>query len=387
MLTEHEFDTVIAGFYAAATGGTSWAEALSPVHKAFRARAAIVQSVDMGTGSIVQYTHAGDAMPESFLAYLRRWHQVDPRRRHILAHPQECMDKWWHCHEHIQAQVMAQDSFYQDFLVAQQTRYLATSLHQPAPDTLSALALELPAERGPLNAEERHLAERLSRHFSDALRTHERVRRLASRVLAGHTLLDAFAYPMWLLDTDRVILHQNPAAQAFMAEGHSAVVEGRRLYWHGARINNTLRDVLHALGSRYRHGHRSVINARAHKEDPPIWLHLHVLEPNRVLGGAFGEQPMLLLTLFDPGRMTQLDAFALSEMFGMTPAEGRVATLLGEGMSAQEIAGRLGCQESTVRTHLRGVLHKLGAARVADAVRLLRQGEALWALPPLRTST
>lgn len=381
MLAEPEFDAVVAGFYAAATGEIVWGEALAPVHVAFRARAAVVQSIDVQTGVIVQYSYAGDSMPEDFLAYLRRWHEVDPRRSHILAHVSECVGKWWHCHEHLNEDFVAHDEFYQDFLPAQRTRYLATSIHQPASDTLTAFALELPARRGPLNADERHLAERLSRHFNDAMRAYERVRRLASRVLAGHALLDTFAYPMWLVDADRVILHGNPAAHAFAMEDDRLTLRGRRFYWHG-RVDHKIRDVLQALGSGVRHGQRLTLDARTRPEEPASWLHLHVMDPARVLGGAFGERPMLLITLFDPRRMSELDAFALTEMFGMTPAEGRIAALLGEGLSAQAMAVQLGCQESTVRTHLRNVLHRLGASRGSDAVRILRQGEALWSLRP-----
>jgi DNA-binding CsgD family transcriptional regulator len=67
-------------------------------------------------------------------------------------------------------------------------------------------------------------------------------------------------------------------------------------------------------------------------------------------------------------------------MFGMTPSESRVAAALGTGQTALQIGGQLGISENTVRTHIRGVLYKLGAARLNDAVRVLRQGEALWSL-------
>jgi len=56
-----------------------------------------------------------------------------------------------------------------------------------------------------------------------------------------------------------------------------------------------------------------------------------------------------------------------------------VAVLLAEGQSAPEIAAQLGCSEATVRSHLRQVMLKLGARRLADAVRVLHQGDALWA--------
>ena len=97
---------------------------------------------------------------------------------------------------------------------------------------------------------------------------------------------------------------------------------------------------------------------------------------------VFGERPLLLATLFSPEQMRGLDAFALADFFRLTPTQARVAVLLADGMTAAEIGEKLGIALSTVRTHLRQVLSRLGATRLADAVRLLRQGEALWAAAP-----
>lgn len=381
MISEHDFDALVAGFYAAATTSISWDEALAGMRRAFNARAAVVQTVDLPTGRIVQLSQSSELKPEAFLTYAQHWHEIDPRRRHLLAHLPEVIGRWWHCQDHIGAEVTDSHPFYRHFLPSQQTRYLATSMHQPAPHTVTSFALELPADRGPLNAEERQWAERLSRHFDEALRAHQRVRQLASQALAGHALLDAFAYPMWLLDAERHVFHANRAARALQAAGGLAESRDGRLLWQALRVDRALGEQLMGLGARARHGHRAVIDARVSKADPPSWLHLHVLEPRRVLGGVFGERTLALLTFFDPQQMGELDPFALSEMFGMTPTEGRVAALLAEGVSAAAVARRLHCSEHTVRTHLRQVLHKLGASRLADAVRVLRQGEVLWSLP------
>lgn len=381
MITESQFDGVVTGFYAAATGELAWEEALLPVHTLFRSRTAIVQSVDLSTGHIVQFSHAGDPMPDAILSYLRHWHEIDPRRSHLLSHAPEMLGQWWHCHDHFDEEFVSKNRFYREFLPAQQTRYLATLLQQPASDTMTALSLELPAERGPLDCDEQHLIARIGRHFSDALRAYERVRRMASQALAGHALLDTFAHPMWLIDTDRVVLHANQAARTVATEERRMGLNGRRMVWKVNGVDRKIGEMLTSLASQVQHGQHAVVDARGSKGDTPSWLHMRVLDPARVLGTAFGNRPMLLITLLDPLQMRELDAFALSEVFGMTPAEGRVAALLSEGLSAQAIGQRLGCRESTVRTHLRHVLHKLGAAKVTEAVSLLRQGQVLWARP------
>ena len=95
--------------------------------------------------------------------------------------------------------------------------------------------------------------------------------------------------------------------------------------------------------------------------------------------GAFGETPQVVATLFDPARVMGLDAHALGEVFALTPAEARVAARLADGSSVQAIAADQGTSIYTVRAHVRSLHAKFGVQRTADVMRILRQGEALWA--------
>ena len=48
-------------------------------------------------------------------------------------------------------------------------------------------------------------------------------------------------------------------------------------------------------------------------------------------------------------------------------------------MTPEQSAAAQGTSLATVRTHIRDVLARLGTRRVAEVVRMLRQGESLWA--------
>lgn len=381
-MKKFDYDRVVAGLYAAATGEQAWEAALAPVQAAFDARAAVLQSVDLATGRIVQLSLGGPAMHAATLDYLRQWHVQDPRRQHLLGHLPEVLDRWWHCHEHFDAAFAARDPFYRHFLPAHDTRYLSVTMLPVGPGMVSAFALELPQARGPLSAEEQHWLARLGGHVKEAVRQHERVRRLTAQALAGHQLLNVFAYPMWLLDEDRFVLHANPAAQAAATLAERVRAPLGRLQLAAARADRQLGERLKALAA-LPHGSRALVDARRHTADAVAWLLLQKIDPAPVLG-VFGERPLVMATLFAADQMSQLDAFALADVFGLTPAQARVAVLLADGHSAPEIAAQLGTSEATVRSHLRQVMLKLGARRLADAVRVLHQGDALWsrAAPP-----
>ncbi|RTL24261.1 MAG: LuxR family transcriptional regulator [Burkholderiales bacterium] len=380
MLDEQEFDAVVAGFYSAATGAIEWQQALQPLQRVFGCRFVALQSVDLQTERIISLEHGTPDAHAGVLNYVRDWHPLDPRRRYALGHVEQMSGRWWHCSEVFDDEFAAANTFHRHFLAANDSRYLSALTTQVTPTLLSWLALELPAARGPLNADERQLATRLGRHIAEALRAYERLRLLVSQALAGHTLLDGFSYPMWLLDEQRFIFHANGAAlEAALTDGRIDTRQQRLQLCPGA----TDRQLAAQLLQLRRHRQQALIDLRPRPSDPPSWLHLQALAPERVFG-LFGERPLLLATLFDARQSRALDPFALGDLFGMTPTQARVACLLAEGLSAPAIAAQLGCAQATVRTHLRQVLFKLGAKRLADAVRLLRQGEALWALPAAR---
>lgn len=374
------FDATVAGFYRAATGEMDWVEALHPVQALFKARVSLLQTVDLQSGALLQLHLGGPPMPEGALDYVRHWHRLDPRRGYLLGHLDEVLGHWWHCSEHCDEQFAQGNVFYRHFMPAHGARYHATILLSSSPTTVTGFGLELPAQRGPLDAVERVLAQRLGRHMHDALRAHERVRRMAAQALAGHQLLANFAYPMWLIDSDGFVFHANPAAQDEVAREQRVGASANRLSLRNADGERAFATHRHALASAG-HGARAIVDARHSRADPPAWLHLMAVLPGQVMG-AFGERPLILATLFSPDQMRGLDPFALGDVFGLTPTQARVAVLLAEGLTAAQIGLRLGVALSTVRTHLRQVLGRLGANRQADAVRLLRQGEALWASAP-----
>ena len=61
----------------------------------------------------------------------------------------------------------------------------------------------------------------------------------------------------------------------------------------------------------------------------------------------------------------------VKSLFDLTPAEARVARDLAEGKTVADIASGAGASESTIRTHVRGVLEKTGCNRQTDVVALL----------------
>lgn len=377
-MDDQQFDTLVAGFYRAATGEIPWSAALHGVQVAFDARCCVLQTLDPNSGRLLGI-ESSPGVDEAVFNYVREYHLIDPRRHHALRNLPQQLGQWVHCHEYLPSQAVAEDRFCQHYLPAYDTRWNSNVVFPVTEGVIAGFILELPDARGVLNPDERELARRLGLHMREALLAHERVRRIAAQALAGHNLLQAFAYPMWLLSADRYVLYANAAAQAEHASEQRVALHGQRLQLKRDAPDRLLTQHLQVL-STSAHGAAAVLDLRRTASDAPTWLHLNVLVPSAVMG-AFGDQPLVLATLFDPSQVQPLDPFALAQMFSLTPTEARIAALMADGLSAQAMATAHGSTVATVRTHIRQVLQKLGVHRMTDAVRLLRQGEALWARP------
>jgi DNA-binding CsgD family transcriptional regulator len=383
-MKERDFDQIVGDFYRAATGAIEWRQALEGVQRAFGARAAVLHTLDVASGRLLSLHGGGPDLAETMLVYVRDYHQIDPRRQRVVEQGVAGAGVWQHDHEHFGADFVARNRFYQHFLPAYDARYNAT-LALPVGDTVvSGFALELHSSRGPLDGDEREIVRRLGQHLQDALLTHRRMLDLLRRALAGHGLLEAFAYPMWLLDESRQIVFENPAAVTETERATRAARRGPCLVFTRGRSDIRLVEAITLL-RHAGHGGTRVVDLSAGGADTPAWLHVSRLVPSAVLG-AFGERPLMLVTLFDPMLTSALDTFALGNLFGLTPTEAKVAARLAEGMTAEQIGQAHGTTLATVRTQIKRVLAKLGVARAVDVVRMLKQGGPLWAATSSRAS-
>jgi DNA-binding CsgD family transcriptional regulator len=85
---------------------------------------------------------------------------------------------------------------------------------------------------------------------------------------------------------------------------------------------------------------------------------------------AAGDRPLAMILVVDPERHSPSEC-ELAELFGLSPAEARVAVALLTGKTLAEIAATSGIRITTVRTQLASILKKVGAERQADLVRIL----------------
>lgn len=86
------------------------------------------------------------------------------------------------------------------------------------------------------------------------------------------------------------------------------------------------------------------------------------------------QQPAATVFITDPELKSGHSAALLTRLYGLTPAEARLAAVLAQGASLTEAADQLRVTRHTAKTHLKSIFVKTGARRQAELVRLLLLG-------------
>jgi PAS domain S-box-containing protein len=95
-------------------------------------------------------------------------------------------------------------------------------------------------------------------------------------------------------------------------------------------------------------------------------LIFHLLPMKGSFGSTFG---ILIVTTLNPSEVPLTNL--VERLFGLTPAEARVAALIGSGLSPRQAAEKLGISEGNVRTTLKHVFTKVGVSRQSELAVLL----------------
>ena len=90
--------------------------------------------------------------------------------------------------------------------------------------------------------------------------------------------------------------------------------------------------------------------------------------------------PAAIVYIRDPESEGLPATDALIAMFGLTPAEARLAQAIAAGTSLKDYAEVAGVSINTVRTHLAHIFTKTDTRRQSDLIRLLAR--AIPRLPP-----
>jgi DNA-binding CsgD family transcriptional regulator len=202
--------------------------------------------------------------------------------------------------------------------------------------------------------------------LSKAARLHAELGDLRCKSARALRALDQVALGVIIVHGDARVIEMNSGAERIIARGDGLAIRQGRLVARRAFEDSKLAGlVAGAAPARAEATAGRMLIARG--EGRPAYA-LTAIPLGSDLGRGGGAHAMIMVA--DPERRV-LAAADLTELFGLSPAESRLAASLHTGKRLCEIATDSGVRITTLRTQLSAILAKVGVERQCDLVRVL----------------
>jgi DNA-binding CsgD family transcriptional regulator len=370
-----EADDLVASFYEAACGRTSWHTALHAVASRMDCLLVQIIGVDLQQNRLTFSFEGGNASPEGVIDYARTYHRIDP---HVAPVVQRSLGAMVAFSREFDAEFIDTHPFYQDYLIPYGVRHTHAAKLYHDEGAAVFVGFHRAVGKTSLDGADWEMAQRLCFHLVRSVKIYVAMRRTLVEAVIGRDLLDRIAAPLLLVDEQRHVVLQNKAAQEAAASAWPLYVDERgRLACSVADADTEITLAVRALQLSGAAGlqrgsaqDRVVVSVPMAGKPRPLLASFLALRPEATLG-AFGNTALAMLVAHDPNRPAHIEPFGLAAAFGLTPAEARVAVALATGRTPKEIAREHGVSFNTVRSQVQAVHTKFGVSRTVELVALI----------------
>jgi DNA-binding CsgD family transcriptional regulator len=366
-------DDTIASLYDAAIEPATRRRGLSMPAQTLDAAGAVYLVWDKENNLATDCVVAGTLTADFVNLYRTRWGAVDPRRRFLeRAHAESIFVS----HYDRTDAILEDGGFERAFLAEQGIGHSLGANLTAIGREYRQIFVERAAGRPPFSAADVIEFRRLVHHMANAERLARSIDERALDWELPQRILDNMSVGALVADQTGQVRFANAAAEEILAENDGLSRRDNRIQAARSFETNSmlaaLRDVAVAGRTDKREGGALLI-ARPSGKLPYAVVVLPL--PTTVGGEAKGTRALVFMS--DLAHRNNELAPRLSQLFGLSKAEARVAAGIAEGRRLTEIAQEFDVRMPTVRTQLRAVLKKVGASRQADLVRIVL------ALPPM----
>ncbi|HEY1507284.1 MAG TPA: LuxR C-terminal-related transcriptional regulator [Stellaceae bacterium] len=369
-------DDTIASLYDAAIEPATRKRGLSMLAQSLDAVGAFYLVWDRENNAVADCIVAGALAADFATLYRTRWGVADPRRRFLEhAHAESIFVSHYD-----RSDALHEDGGFERAFLAEQGigHSLGANLTGIGRE-YRQIYVERAAGRPPFSAAEVIEFRRLVHHMANAERLARTIDERALDWELPERILDNMSVGALVADQTGQVRFVNAAAEEVLAENDGLSLRDNRIQAARSFETNSLLAALRDVA----------VSGRADRRDGGAML---IARPSGKLPYAVVVMPLpatvsgdvkatrALVFMSDLAHRNNALAPRLSQLFGLSKAEARVAAGIAEGRRLTEIAEEFDVRMPTVRTQLRAVLKKVGASRQADLVRIVL------ALPPMMTT-
>ena len=310
--------------------------------------------------------------PEALALYAERYWEQDIWAVRGIPQTERTGGEWFGPSEQLCSWgELMRTEFYNDFLAAKHDiGHAMFSVVSRERTRLTNLSVYRPPRREAFGAKEVEVLKLLTPHLRRAFRLHFEFCSLKDRKHSVDMLLDSLAQGVILLGSRGAVIHMNRSALQLCEVGDGLVAAGSGLAAESpiesAKLQALIgRAVSTSLGNGLSAGGALLISR---KSGMPLNV---VVSPVRSLRTDFRETVRAVVYVTDPSLRIRPCNELLEAIYGLTPAECRIALLVGDGFSAATIREMAGITANTLRTHLASIYRKTNTARQTQLVKLI----------------
>ncbi|AJP58663.1 hypothetical protein UC34_20420 [Pandoraea vervacti] len=313
-----------------------------------------------------------NASPDLIREFVEKLAPTDPRVALMLRQP---VGHAMRCHHHLSDRYVARSELFNEFLIPNGVRY-TYGLHLDGADGASELlAILRSPDHAPFeDADAAPELETLTKHIARAARLRAGTRHLQAQAAIGMAVLDHLDMAIVIADATSHVHYLNVAAHQILGDTRNVGIRGGKF----AALQPSDEQAMRRLIAGATAPMPVAGSHRLHGDNQRHWVVTVLPLRESHVCAAPWQRPMAMLTIGELDRRVTVGPYTLKVLFGLSPAEARLAQALAEGREVAQYAQDVNIAVNTARAQLRHIFDKTGCRRQADLLRLLH------AIPALR---
>ncbi len=227
------------------------------------------------------------------------------------------------------------------------------------------------------NAEEKTLLNSLIPHLKRALRIHSRLESVSSEKELYAQAVSQLAVATYFLNDKGHLVEANPMGERLLAANRGISLSAGTLTLERSVDTQKLRSAIDAALSARVRGDTVFAQAMPvydHTGECQLGLTVRPLAVKR--HRETEAEAVIAVFVSDSNARVEAPQASLTQLFGLTPAESRLATALANGLSLDEASANLHISRNTARAHLRSIFSKTGVSQQTQLVSLILKSVA-----------
>jgi DNA-binding CsgD family transcriptional regulator len=209
-------------------------------------------------------------------------------------------------------------------------------------------------------------------HLTRAMRIFVRYAQAYRERAVYQTVVERIGVGVALVDAKSAMMTSNAIAGEILAGPNGLRVTQGRLTTAASSLANVLAQQVRAAAEAQTSAPTEPGRPLAlERDNNPSPLTLTIYPGPSVEHGDAPLRRSAIVVMRDPDRRASVSGNVVAQLFGLTPAEAALATLLAQGYDMEEAASALGVRRNTARSQLQSIFAKTNAKRQSELVRMI----------------